>query len=113
VIALKYGGLRVVPDSEGFPIIPGRRGRVEYHDGTELAVYSDRARLFAQLWAIPGVRRWQVGDREARGLFLAETLPAVAAVIRARRRRTLSSEAARQRGAATAYRATSATQELA
>ena len=100
--------LRVTADAEGYPIIPGRYGRIEWFDGQDLAVYSDRPRLFAKLWAIPGVRRWQVGDQEVRGLVSLEALPAVAALIQARRRRTLSSETARQKGAGTAYRATSA-----
>src|SRR5262245_52357352 len=55
---------RVVRDAEGCPIIPGRYGRLEWHDETLLAVYSDRPRLFGRLWATPGVRRWQVGDQE-------------------------------------------------
>jgi hypothetical protein len=79
--------LRLLRDAEGWPVIPGKLGRLEYHDGAELAVYSDRPRLFARLWAIPGVGRWQVGDQEVRGLFSPETLPTVAALIRARRRR--------------------------
>jgi hypothetical protein len=51
---------RVVADPEGFPVIPGRFGSIEYHDGEVLAVYTDRPRLFAKLWAIPvsaGTRR--------------------------------------------------------
>jgi hypothetical protein len=99
---------RVTLDPEGWPVIPGKLGRLEYHDEAELAVYSDRPRVFARLWAVPGVRRWQVGDQEARGLVPVSALPAVALLIRARRRRTLSSAVARQKGAATAYRATSA-----
>ena len=78
---------RVRLDAEGWPMIPGRYGRLEWHDGRELAVYTDRPRLFARLWAVSGVRRWQVGDREARGLFPVQALPAVAAVIQARKRR--------------------------
>jgi hypothetical protein len=97
-----------MPDGEGWPVIPARLGWIEYHDGAELAVYSDRPRVFARLWAVPGVRRWQVGDQEARWLFPPQTLQAVAGVIGARRRRSLSPEAACQKGAGTAYRATSA-----
>ena len=62
-------------------------GRLEYHDRREIAVYTDRPRLFARLWAVPGVRCWQTGDRDERGLFPVEALPAAAALIRARRRR--------------------------
>jgi hypothetical protein len=79
--------LRVTTDAEGFPTFPGRYGRIEWFDGRDLAVYCDRPRLFAKLWAIPGVRRWQVGDQEMRALFPVQALPAVAGLIRARRRR--------------------------
>ena len=109
---------RVVRDAEGFPVIPGRAGQIEWYcDGQDchacplpgevaLAVWTDRPRLFAKLWAIPGVRRWQTGDREIRAVFPGEALDQVAGVIRARHRRSLSPEAARQKGAGTAYRAT-------
>ncbi len=63
---------RIQADAEGFPIIPGRYGQIEWFDGTELAVSSDRPRLFAKLWAIPGVRRHQTGDREMRAVFPVE-----------------------------------------
>src|SRR5262245_12382839 len=59
---------RVALDAEGWPLIPGKLGHLEWHDGTTLAVYTDRPRLFARLWAIPNVRPWQVGDQEVRGL---------------------------------------------
>jgi hypothetical protein len=97
----------VVVDAEGWPVIPGRLGQIELHDGQALAVYSTRPRIFARLWAVPGVRRWQVGDQEARALVPVDALPQVAALIGARRRRQLSPEAARNLGARTAYRATS------
>lgn len=61
--------LRVTTDAEGWPIIPGRLGRIEQNGGPELAVYTDRPRLFAKVWAIPGVRRHQTGDTEMRALF--------------------------------------------
>jgi hypothetical protein len=99
---------RLVRDAEGRPAIPGRLGPIEPDDGRLLAVYTDRPRLFARLWALPGVRRWQVGDQEARVLVPVECLPEVAALVQARRRRQLSPEAARILGARTAYRATSA-----
>ena len=78
---------RVRTDGDGWPIIPGRYGRLEWHNGQALAVYTNRPRLFARLSAIPGVRRWQVGDREERALVPAERLPEVAALIQARRKR--------------------------
>jgi hypothetical protein len=85
---------RVVRDAEGRPVILGRLGRIEPHDGQALAVYNDRPRLFARLWAIRGVRRWQVGDQKARGLVPVERLPEAATLIQARRKRPLTSEAA-------------------
>ena len=95
--------LRVRADTEGFPAIPGRYGQIEWTGGQEFAVYCDRPRLFRRLWAIPGVRRHQTGDREMRALFLPKVIEPVAAVIKARRRRIgrpLSPEAARSlRGA--------------
>ena len=100
--------LRVVTDAEGRPVIPGRLGQIEPHDRHTLAVYTDRPRLFARLWAIPGVRRWQVGDKEARALVSAERLPEVAALIQARRKRRLTSEAARKRSGLPTVRGTSA-----
>jgi hypothetical protein len=82
--------LRVRPDGEGWPLIPGRLGQIEYHDGCDLAVFTDRPRLHAKPGAIPGVRRHQTGDREMRALFPPEALAQVAGVIRARRRRIQS-----------------------
>ena len=120
--------LRVQADAEGWPMIPGRYGQIEWHcDGEHcaarlggfcampgqlaLAVYTDRLRLFQKLWAIPGVRRHQTGDHEVRAVFPPEALEQVASVTRARRKRTLSPEAARKLGAGTAYRAASAPQK--
>ena len=102
---------RVVRDAEGLPVIPGRLGQIEPHDGQALAVYTTRPRVFARLWAVPGVRRWQVGDHEVRGLLAPDALPAVATLIRARRRRTLTPEAARKRSGLPTVRGTSASQE--
>ena len=56
-------------------MIPGKLGRREWHDGTALAVHTDRPRLFARLWAVSGVRRWQVGNQETRALVPLEALP--------------------------------------
>jgi hypothetical protein len=103
--------LRVTADREGWPMVPGRLGQLEYHDGVELAVYSEHPRVFGKLEAIPGTRPHQIGDVERRWLFPPEALEQVAEVIRARRRRTLSSARARTLGASTAYRATSGVQD--
>jgi hypothetical protein len=105
---------RVVVDAEGWPVIPGRLGQIECHDGQALAVYSTRPRIFARLWTVPGVRRWQVGDQEARGLVPLERLPEVASLIQARRRRRgrpLTSEQALKLRARARIRATSAGSE--
>src|SRR5207237_10151989 len=98
---------RVRVDAEGFPVIPGRCGQIEWFDGRELAVYSDRPRLFTRLWAIPGVRRHQTGDRAVRAVFPVEAVEQVASVIKARRRRALTPEEARRRGFKPTHRATS------
>jgi hypothetical protein len=85
--------LRAITDAEGYPAIPGRYGRIEWFDGRDLAVYSDRPRLFPKIWAIPGVRPHQTGDLEMRAIFPFEALEQVAGVIRARRRRPPGSAA--------------------
>jgi hypothetical protein len=66
--------LPVVADPEGFPVIPRRFGSIEYHDGEVLAIFTNRARLHAKLWAVPGVRQHQMGDQEMRALFPPEAL---------------------------------------
>jgi hypothetical protein len=76
---------------------PRALGQIEWFDGTDLAVYTDRPRLFARLWAMPGVRRHQTGDVVMRAGFATVALHQVARVIKARRRRTLSPEEARRR----------------
>jgi hypothetical protein len=111
--------LRVVADAEGFPMFPGRYGQIEWYcDGGNcsscslpgqfvLAVYTNRARLFEKLWAIPGMRRHQTSDTEMRAVFLPELLEQVAVVIKAHRKRTLAPEEARRRGFKPTHRATS------
>jgi hypothetical protein len=37
---------RVIRDPEGWPVIPRKRGRIEWHDERAVAVYSDRSRLW-------------------------------------------------------------------
>ena len=96
--------LRVTLDSEEWPRINGSTGQIEHNGGTLFAVYTNKPRMFAKLWAIPGVRRWQTGDDEMRALFPFTVLPAVAAVVRARVRRTSSTA---KHLAAHAYKAVS------
>jgi hypothetical protein len=55
---------RIATESEGWPVTPG--GQIEWYDGGDLAVWTNRPRRFDKLWAIPGVRRHQTGDREMR-----------------------------------------------
>ena len=98
---------RVRADAEGFPIIPGRYGQIEWFDGQDLAVYANRPRLFARLWAIPGVKRHQTGDTEMRAVFPPEALEQVATVIRANKKPGITSEAAQKIGARTAFGGTS------
>ena len=66
-------------------------GQIEWFDGRDLAVYTNRPRLFARLWAISGVRRHQTGDAAMRATFAPEALEEVATVIQARQKRTQTS----------------------
>jgi hypothetical protein len=116
-------------DAEGFPLIPGRYGQIEWHcDGVNcaarlggfcvlprqftLAVYTDHPRLFAKLSAIPRMKRHQTGDREMRAVFPPGALEQVAVVIRAHRKPGITSEAAKRIGSATAFGGTSRLREL-
>jgi len=83
-------GYRVTSDREGWPVISGRLGQIEYHDGHHLAVYTDRPRMIRKLLAIRPIQRHQTGDQEARMLFPASGLSAVSEAIRARRKRSVS-----------------------
>ena len=103
----KQHRFRVQADAEGFPMIPGRHGQIEWTGGPNLAVYTNRPRFFQKLWAIPGVSRHQTGDHEMRAIFPPEALEQVAAVIKARRKHTLAPEEARRRGFKPTARATS------
>lgn len=86
---------RVLDDAEGWPIVPGRYGRVEYHHPDSLAVFSDSsAQIRRKILVLPGVRRHQVGDTELRVLIPLERLSDACRLIKARRRR--SAESARR-----------------
>jgi hypothetical protein len=84
------GNYKTATDTEGWPIVPGRLGRLE-HDGAQLAVYTDRPRLIERLLATPGVTRHQRGDAELRAWVDPAALPGVAQLIKARRRRSQTS----------------------
>jgi hypothetical protein len=82
------GRWRVEADDEGWPVIHGNGGRIEYHDGHTLAVYIETSRLDSRMLRLikAGCRRHQTGDGEARLLFDAVRLDAIAKLIRARYR---------------------------
>ena len=61
--------LRVLADPEGWPIVPGRHGQLEWHDEHTVAVYSAKIRMLARLAQLPGLRRHQIGDHEVRLLL--------------------------------------------
>ena len=91
---------RAVRDSEGWPVIPGRLGQIEPHDGHAHAVYTTRPRVFGRnrLWETrSSIGRSQTGGQEMRPLFPPERLVEVATGIGARLKRQLTSEAARKR----------------
>src|SRR5262245_23917702 len=82
------------PDDEGWPIVPGTYGQVEWfgaeRDGlSRLYVFTTRRNIIPRLFAIPELHRWQTGDDEARFWLPADdhpTLRTVARVIRAYKR---------------------------
>jgi hypothetical protein len=79
--------------------IPCRYGFISVHGPETLAAWTGGGRMIARLIAIPGVRVHQRGDREVRVLFGPEALPAVADLLRARRRIQLSPEERQRRAA--------------
>lgn len=89
------GRFRVELDVEGWPMIPGRYGRIEF-DSYAWTAYTDRWRIFRKLTALPGVSRHQTGDDEFRVLVRFEALDAVAKMLGAKRKRVLTSEQARR-----------------
>ena len=66
--------------------------------GTAPAVYSNRPHAFAPLWAVRGVRRWQIGDQGVRGKVPIEALAAVVGLTQARRRHPATSAMCLQKG---------------
>jgi hypothetical protein len=102
------GRPRVREDAEGWPVIAGRYGRVEWDTPGVLAVFTDHRRMIAKLAAVPGVGRYQTGDTEARRLLDPTAYPEVATLIRVRR---LRSAATAKHLVAHAYRATNPTLE--
>src|SRR3989304_5626765 len=88
--------VRILRDGEGWPVAPGRLGRLEWR-GAEWATgehrlyaYTDRARIITKLRALPGVPPQQIGDAEAAFWVRADDAPAmraVASLLRLRQRR--------------------------
>lgn len=63
--------VRITKDADGWPLAPGRMGRLEWRgaerDSGEhrLYCYTSRRRIIAKLRAVPGVHPAQIGDDEA------------------------------------------------
>jgi hypothetical protein len=89
--------LRVTADLEGYPVIMGRYGQIEWfhEEGKYLAAYTTRRLTRGKLLALPAVVSHQIGDEELRVLFLVDLLPEVAGLLKARRRRPGHPAAAR------------------
>jgi len=87
---------RVLADTEGFPIIPGRYGQIEWFGSSGPSRMSSGH---------------QTGDSEMRAVFPPEALEQVAGVIRAPRKPGIGSEVAKKIGARTAFERTSRLQE--
>jgi hypothetical protein len=84
---------RITGDAEGWPMVPGRLGRLESR-GAEASgaprrvyAYTNHRRLIRRLLAIPGVHRCQIGDTEAAVWIAAEDAEAIRAVARLLRTR--------------------------
>lgn len=89
--------LRITADAEGWPLVLGRHGQIEWTGTSEsVAIYTTARRLFRPLLAIPGVRRHQTGDREIRALLSVDrsdfpaSFRAAAGLMRSRRRQPMT-----------------------
>ncbi|MGH7787647.1 MAG: hypothetical protein ACRERC_12310 [Candidatus Binatia bacterium] len=81
-------------------------GHVGVQGGRRLVAFTDRARIGAQLRALPGIERAQ-GDAEVRAVFDVDHLSAVLALLRPYRRRQVSAaERARLAAMGAAHRFT-------
>ena len=85
---------RIRRDSEGLPVIPGRRGHVTAHDRIIVSVFvRGRAYMLKVLRTLPaGWRRHQIGDDEANLLAPLADLDLACRTVQAYRRRRLSEE---------------------
>jgi hypothetical protein len=87
--------LKVVADAEGYPVIRGEVGDIEwYHvEDTHLVAYTaGRKDRLGRLLSLPGIIRHQEGDTEVRVLFPVADLSRVVFVLRSRRRKRVSPE---------------------
>ena len=84
---------RVTLDPEGWPVVPGKYGRLEWRgeapDGSgvesrRIYAYSNRKRLLFKLREVSGVRPCQSGDVEGAVSMLATDLPAFLSCARLR-----------------------------
>jgi hypothetical protein len=108
IVARHLGRARVILDAEGWPMVPGRFGRLEWRgaepDG-EIRVYAyTDARMVSKLRALPGVRSCRIGDGEA--VFScraddASAVQALAGLFKLKRRRSPDTS---KHLAATAYK---------
>jgi hypothetical protein len=78
--------------------IPAKYGHIYPHSETHLGGYTDRRGIMTRLANLPGVRVHQHGDTELTVVFTPEHFPAVADLLRARKRPRRSAE---QKAAAT------------
>jgi hypothetical protein len=86
-LASALPGYHVTADPEGWPMAPGRHGRLEHLGNGQFAAYTDRRLIRSRLLAIPGARAHQTGDSEVRALVSRQAAPTVADLLRCRRRR--------------------------
>ncbi|MDP3939578.1 MAG: hypothetical protein Q8R92_15775 [Deltaproteobacteria bacterium] len=94
-LATAARGYRVVADAEGWPVSPGRYGRLEHlgalpGHAPQLAAFTTSRRLWRRLLALDGVTKHQTGDAEFRGLVAPAAVPAVARLLRCRCRKVIS-----------------------
>jgi hypothetical protein len=81
-------------DRRWLPQIPCKYGHVYPHGEDTLGASAEGRIIAGKLAALPGVRVHQRGDREVTAVFPPAVFPAVAALLRPRKRRRLSAEQA-------------------
>lgn len=81
-------------DRRWLPRIPAKYGHIYIHGEAMLGAHASGRIIAGKLAALPGVRVHQRGDAEVNVVFTPDLFPAVAALLRPRRRRRLSPEQA-------------------